>query len=312
MGEVTIVRRRVDIHANSSFASMRSLPSFNDLLLLDKDDPESGDDESPSKTKIKLSIDTSSSSLSPSTATPTSTPNSNSNSISSPSPSKQFGYATKKTLGRTFAMKTVNHALMSKPEITEFENELAILRELDHPCIVQLFEVYNHKRKMWLVMECCTGGDLTSRTMSETMILTVMEQILQGLCYLHKRGGCHRDLKLENVMFENPSPNSPIKLIDFGLSAKFTKNVKMQKACGTLYTAAPELILGNGYTSQSDVWSAGCCAFVMLSNGDIPFLRDHGDLGDEVSERNTASASLVTEESATVSEAIQQHHTLDL
>jgi len=195
--------------------------------------------------------------------------------------SPRFGSTSPEKLARTFAMKTVNSALMSKEEIVEFENEIAILREIDHPNVVQLFECYTHKRKMWLVMEMLGGGDLTSRDLDECRIVDVMEQILSALCYLHKRNICHRDLKLENVMFESLNKDSGVKLIDFGLSEKFTRNVKMHKACGTLYTAAPELLVGSGYTSQSDVWSAGCCAYVMLSAGQVPFLKDHDDLKDQ-------------------------------
>ena len=98
--------------------------------------------------------------------------------------------------------------------------------------------------------------------------------------YMHSRNICHRDLKLENVMYESSSlSNNTIKLIDFGLSEKYTKNTQMSKACGTIYTAAPEVLTGKAYTTQTDVWSAGVCAYCLLSSA-VPFMSDVEDMRD--------------------------------
>eukprot|EP00520_Triparma_pacifica_P020396 CAMPEP_0118637582 /NCGR_PEP_ID=MMETSP0785-20121206/3227_1 /TAXON_ID=91992 /ORGANISM="Bolidomonas pacifica, Strain CCMP 1866" /LENGTH=343 /DNA_ID=CAMNT_0006528773 /DNA_START=238 /DNA_END=1265 /DNA_ORIENTATION=- len=184
-------------------------------------------------------------------------------------------------LSRKFACKTVALANMKKEEIEEFENEIEILRDLDHPNIVQLFECFRVKRKMWLVMELCNGGDLTTRILTEYQACKVVSQMLLALSYMHGRGICHRDLKLENVMYTSSDPSSiEIKLIDFGLSEKYNKNEKMTKACGTVYTAAPEVITGKSYTTQTDIWSLGVCTYVLLST-DFPFLRDHDELRDK-------------------------------
>ena len=98
---------------------------------------------------------------------------------------------------------------------------------------------------------------------------------------MHSRGICHRDIKLENIMYSSPSPSSPIKLIDFGLSAKYcskTPSSKMTKSCGTIYTASPEVLTGKSYTTQTDIWSCGVVAYVMLSKGEVPFLKETEDL----------------------------------
>ncbi|GMH72544.1 hypothetical protein TrRE_jg1941 [Triparma retinervis] len=81
-------------------------------------------------------------------------------------------------------------------------------------------------------------------------------------------------------MFETEERGSRVKLIDFGLSARYNKNEKMTKACGTVYTAAPEVITGKSYTTQTDIWSAGVCAYVLLGQ-DLPFLKDHEELKDQ-------------------------------
>jgi len=183
---------------------------------------------------------------------------------------------------RRYACKTLNTPWMKQSDIMEYLNEIDILRDLDHPNIIQLYEVFTLKRKIWLVMELCSGGDLTARadTMNEADVVIVLEQILMAIKYMHKRNVMHRDLKLENIMFANESLSAPIKLIDFGLSNKFTKGQKMLRACGTLYTAAPEMLNGDGSTEQTDIWSIGVIAFVLLS-GTYPFLRGSHDLEDE-------------------------------
>uniref|UniRef100_A0A6U6K7F4 Calmodulin n=1 Tax=Odontella aurita TaxID=265563 RepID=A0A6U6K7F4_9STRA len=157
--------------------------------------------------------------------------------------------------------------------------------------IVQLFEVYKVKRKMWIITELCSGGDLTSRMegMTEADVVIILEQILRAISYMHKRNVCHRDIKLENIMYENPDVTSPIKLIDFGLSNKFTKGEKMLKACGTVYTAAPELLLGTGYTEQTDIWSIGIVAWVMLSQA-YPFMKALEEMNDEAKKEQLANA----------------------
>lgn len=192
---------------------------------------------------------------------------------------------------RKYACKTVNTLRMRDNEMREFINEIDILRDLDHPNIVQLFEVYKVKRKMWIITELCSGGDLTSRTktMTEADVVIVLEQILRAISYMHKRNVCHRDVKLENIMYENPDIDSPIKLIDFGLSNKFTKGEKMLKACGTIYTAAPELLLGTGYTEQTDIWSIGIVTWVLLSKS-YPFMKSIEEMKDEAKKEQLSNA----------------------
>lgn len=184
--------------------------------------------------------------------------------------------------GRLFACKTVVTSYMTEVEMDEFINEIDIMRDFDHPNIVQLFEVYRVRRKIWIIMELCTGGDLESRidTMTEERLAVAMEQLFSGLAYMHLRNVSHRDLKLENIMYENEKDDAAIKLIDFGLSQHITQNEKMSRAVGTIYTVAPEVLIGQSYTAQSDIWSAGVIAFVLLS-GEYPFLKTTNELEDE-------------------------------
>lgn len=188
---------------------------------------------------------------------------------------------SQKTKRRKYACKTINTVRFTDAEIKEFMNEISILRDLDHPNIIQMFEVYKKKRKCWIIMELCTGGDLTKRIdeMTEMNVAVVMGQIVRAISYMHSRNVCHRDIKMENILYTDSSPDSSVKLIDFGLSDKFTKGEKMQKACGTIYSAAPEVLTGQGATEYTDIWSIGCLAFIMLS-GEYPFLKEMSDLLD--------------------------------
>lgn len=91
---------------------------------------------------------------------------------------------------------------------------------------------------------------------------------------------------LIDVLYESLEPDSVIKLIDFGLSQKFFAGEQMKKVCGTIYTVSPEIIecdlqISEGFTEKSDIWSIGCIAFILLSGGDYPFLREPGDVYDE-------------------------------
>jgi calcium-dependent protein kinase len=184
---------------------------------------------------------------------------------------------------------------MKTQDMAEMLNEVSIMRQLDHPHILQLFEVYSTKRKLWLIMELCYGGDLFSRELNEASSVVVMEQILQALTYMHSIGVTHRDLKLENIMYETPEPNSGIKLIDFGLSQRFLTGENMRKVCGTVYTVSPEIIECDlhtnklGYTEKSDIFSVGCIAFILLST-DYPFLRSPDEVNDDTKLRRLIHA----------------------
>ena len=98
----------------------------------------------------------------------------------------------------------------------------------DHPNIIKLYETFEDKRNVYLVFEVCSGGELFDRIISEghfsdQRARSIFSQIVKSLNYCHKHGICHRDLKPENFLFATKDPDSPLKVIDFGLS-KIYKN----------------------------------------------------------------------------------------
>lgn len=181
---------------------------------------------------------------------------------------------------RHYACKTVLTDHVIKGHLDELVNEIHIMRMLDHPYIIRLFEVYQVEHKIWLITELCTGGNLTTRKLSEPQVTVVLEQILQGVAYLHKRGVCHRDLKLENVLYEHSGTNSSIRLIDFGLSRTYDTD-SLSKLTGAPYALSPEIVSESGpYTSKSDIWSLGVIVWVLIA-GDYPFLKYPEEIKDE-------------------------------
>ena len=151
--------------------------------------------------------------------------------------------------------------------------------ETDHPNIIKLYEVYEDNRYIYLIMECCSGGELFDRILdrinsknlyTEKQACHIFKQMVSAICYCHSQKICHRDLKPENLLFLNSSEDSPLKVIDFGLSKIFTKdNHKMTTKVGTAYYVSPEVLAGD-YDEKCDVWSAGVILYILLT-GEPPF-----------------------------------------
>ena len=118
--------------------------------------------------------------------------------------------------------------------------EIGVLKSCDHANIVHLFDVYETRHKIYLIMEYLDGGELFERicdenfNFTETNVANIMHQILLALNYLHERGIMHLDLKPENILFENKNDDT-IKLIDFGLSRVAPRFAKLrEKKIGTV------------------------------------------------------------------------------
>ncbi|GMI11759.1 hypothetical protein TrRE_jg12341, partial [Triparma retinervis] len=179
--------------------------------------------------------------------------------------------------GVTYAVKCMDlTTVLTDFALEQLKEEVNILVSLDHPNIVRLEEVYESKNEIYLVFEQLTGGELFDRLdeqpsyhYTETLCCALVQQMLSAVRYCHSRGIIHRDLKLENFIFEDRSPDSELKLIDFGLSKHFEHGDVQHEAVGTPYTVAPEVIRGS-YTSKCDIWAIGVITYLLLS-GDTPF-----------------------------------------
>eukprot|EP00537_Pseudo-nitzschia_pungens_P016388 CAMPEP_0172400830 /NCGR_PEP_ID=MMETSP1061-20121228/47757_1 /TAXON_ID=37318 /ORGANISM="Pseudo-nitzschia pungens, Strain cf. pungens" /LENGTH=564 /DNA_ID=CAMNT_0013134251 /DNA_START=305 /DNA_END=1999 /DNA_ORIENTATION=- len=167
-----------------------------------------------------------------------------------------------------YALKSIQLERVSTVFVEELRNEIEILKTMDHPNIVKLHEVFSYKKQMYLILELCDGGDLYTRLpYTEKASAYITGKLLSAIKYMHDHAIVHRDLKFENIMFENNSPEAEIKVIDFGLSKKFVSNKMgyMREGVGTLYSMAPQVLQGI-YTSQADMWSVGVISYMLLSS----------------------------------------------
>jgi calcium/calmodulin-dependent protein kinase I len=208
---------------------------------------------------------------------------------------KKASSAERKALQDTFpevvAVKVVEKSkARDEQELALFQDEVEIMHRIDHPNCVRLYEMYDSKEYLMLIVELCTGGELFDRivnayesedgSFSERQASNVIRQTAEGLKYLHTQGVVHRDLKPENLLFQTPDVDSEIKITDFGL-AKYTDgpdSSPMTTACGTPGYVAPEVISGATYDHKVDMWSLGVIAYVILC-GFPPFYHEnHAEL----------------------------------
>jgi len=188
--------------------------------------------------------------------------------------------ATSNTTNRRYAVKSLDLNCLDAGKQAELRREAQVMLCTDHPHIAQLCDVYESDRHLHFVMECLEGGELYDRVVQKGKLperesKEAIRQMLLVLAYLHGRGIVHRDVKLENFLFDEPNGDH-LKLVDFGLSAFYRAgDAQMQTKCGTIDYVAPEVLKG-GYTSQCDMWSLGVVAFILLSGG-MPFNGKNGD-----------------------------------
>eukprot|EP00456_Euglypha_rotunda_P015040 TRINITY_DN14792_c0_g1_i8.p1 TRINITY_DN14792_c0_g1~~TRINITY_DN14792_c0_g1_i8.p1 ORF type:complete len:655 (+),score=55.94 TRINITY_DN14792_c0_g1_i8:170-1966(+) len=148
--------------------------------------------------------------------------------------------------------------------------EVEIMAKIDHPNVVRFIEMFETPKKLHLVMELLTGGELFDRitekkTFSEKEAADVIRAITSAMAYLHSIGITHRDLKPENLIYATPAEDAAVKVIDFGL-ANFRpyRHTLMITPCGTPGYVAPEVLKGEKYTPQVDLWSIGVILYVLL------------------------------------------------
>jgi len=169
-----------------------------------------------------------------------------------------------------FELRGVDH-----DKLKELANEVEIILSMDHPNVVRLMEVYETGRGISLVMECCEGGELFARVSQvkvfpEKEAAVTTQQMLLALNYIHTEGIVHRDLKLENFMYDQQDSDF-LKLIDFGFSKFFKQGQTMDESLGTVTYVAPEVLSKSYAQGSCDLWSMGVIVFILLS-GCMPFM----------------------------------------
>jgi len=190
--------------------------------------------------------------------------------------------ATSKNTGQIRAVKTVGKTQVK--DVAKFKREIAIMKKMDHPFIIKLYETFEDHKNIYLVLELCTGGELFDRIIdaghfTEKQAALLMMQTLSAINYMHQINICHRDIKPENFLFatKDPIEKSTLKIIDFGLSCVFVPGEVMRTKAGTPYYVAPQVLEGK-YDHACDIWSCGVIMFVVLC-GYPPF---YGETDNQV------------------------------
>lgn len=210
-----------------------------------------------------------------------------------------------------YAVKVIDKAKAGSVQCLMLENEIGVLKLLQHPNIIILHEVYETPKRTFLVFELATStlNEYTAEVaLSEREIASITAQITSAIAYMHEFGIAHRDLKLENIVIVRPPPprgrprtestestgstgslggtlvglasesSTPapevfVKICDFGLAAVKSKETQLQLACGTPAYMAPEVLADSGgYSPLCDLWSLGVVLYILIS-GNLPFQR---------------------------------------
>ncbi|KAJ4719189.1 Non-specific serine/threonine protein kinase [Melia azedarach] len=178
--------------------------------------------------------------------------------------------------GQSVAVKVINKKKITTSNLAaNIKREISIMRRLNHPHIVKLYEVLATKTKIYFVMEFVKGGELFAKVakgrFSEDLSRRYFQQLISAVGYCHSRGVFHRDLKPENLLVDE---NGNLKVSDFGLSAvrdQIRTDGLLHTLCGTPAYVAPEILSKKGYDgAKVDVWSCGVILFV-LTAGYLPF-----------------------------------------
>lgn len=182
--------------------------------------------------------------------------------------------------GKSVAMKVVGKEKVIKVGMMEqIKREIAVMKMVKHPNIVELHEVMASKSKIYFAMELVRGGELFSKVakgrLREDVARVYFQQLISAIDFCHSRGVYHRDLKPENLLLDE---DGKLKVTDFGLSA-FSEHLKqdglLHTTCGTPAYVAPEVIGKKGYDgAKADLWSCGVILYVLLA-GFLPFQDDN-------------------------------------
>ena len=176
--------------------------------------------------------------------------------------------------GQKVSIKILNkNMIKGKENIEQINREIKILKTLNHPNLIKLFQIIEDNSHYYIITEYVNGGELfnlivKNKYLSENLASIFFIQLIYALEFLKLKNISHRDIKPENILIRN---NKEILLIDFGLSSQFKEGELINTPCGSPCYAAPEMLLGYNYNGfASDIWSCGIVLFTMVC-GYLPY-----------------------------------------
>ncbi|XP_072553105.1 NUAK family SNF1-like kinase 1 isoform X2 [Salminus brasiliensis] len=182
--------------------------------------------------------------------------------------------AVERQSGKTVAMKSIRKEWLSDDlDRAHIKREIEITSSLSHSNIIQIYEVFESREKIVMVMEYASGGELYEyiqmrQRLTEEEARCFFRQITSAVLYCHKNGVVHRDLKLENILLDQ---DLNVKLADFGLSNQYQNGRFLDTFCGSPLYASPEIINGLPYQGpEVDCWALGVLLYALVY-GLMPF-----------------------------------------
>ena len=179
-----------------------------------------------------------------------------------------------KITNKPYAVKIINKKIFEKVDKDLLRNEIAILKLISHPNVINLKYTSESNEEIFIVTELIEDGDFfnfisNKPCFKEDQLKKIIRQLLEGIAYLHEFGIVHCDIKPENILYDKTTGNI-VKLTDFGLSRMVFSNENITDVCGTISYVAPEILTQQGHRMESDLWSVGIIMY-LLSHGRLPF-----------------------------------------
>ncbi|XP_029598889.1 serine/threonine-protein kinase SIK2 [Salmo trutta] len=171
------------------------------------------------------------------------------------------------------AIKIIDKKRLEPSDLKKIYREVEVMKLLNHPHIIKLYQVMETKDMLYMVMEYARNGEmfdylLSLGRLSESEARRKFCQILSAVDYCHSNHIVHRDLKAENLLLDS---NMDIKVADFGFGNFFSEGQFLSTWCGSPPYAAPEVFEGIEYEGPPlDIWSLGVVLYVLVC-GVLPF-----------------------------------------
>ncbi|XP_076313284.1 serine/threonine-protein kinase BRSK2-like isoform X4 [Tachypleus tridentatus] len=179
--------------------------------------------------------------------------------------------------GKKVAVKIINREKLSESVLQKVEREIAIMKLIEHPHVLGLYDVYENKKYLYLILEHVSGGELFDYLVKKGRLTPkearrFFRQIISALDFCHSHCICHRDLKPENLLLDE---KNNIRIADFGMASLQVEGSMLETSCGSPHYACPEVIRGEKYDGRrADVWSCGVILYALLV-GALPFDDDN-------------------------------------
>ncbi|KAL1804728.1 hypothetical protein ACET3Z_027796 [Daucus carota] len=185
-------------------------------------------------------------------------------------------HARHKILGTEVAIKEIATARLNKKLEESLMSEIDILRNVNHPNIIRLYDMIQEPGKIHIVLEYCKGGDLSmfinrrQERIPEATAKHFMLQLASGLKVLRDNNVIHRDLKPQNLLISSNDDNAVLKIADFGFARSLQPRNLAETLCGSPLYMAPEIMQLQKYDAKADLWSVGAILFQLVT-GRTPF-----------------------------------------